>query len=170
MTTREKFFPVALRGIVAASGLALALLSDLGGGALAGELPKEGAFKATFIAQGRNTAVQLGAEKWGWTWAGRIAALSDSGMGPYHNMSGDCLGMGVDDQGSGYCTYSDADGDMIFERWEEPAAGKGTISALGGTGKFQGIQYTGDYDYVALPSPEGTVHLAGRKRGSYKLP
>ena len=59
---------------------------------------------------------------------------------------------------------------MIFERWQDVDTGKGTATYLGGTGKYAGITGTLEYDYVMLPSPEGTLHLAGKTRGSYKLP
>jgi len=153
-----------------ASALGLALFAAAGVQAMAGELPKKGTFAGTFVHEAKAKAIELGKDQWGWTVFGRIATMSDSGDGLWHNMSGDCLGMGVGDQGSGYCRHADSDGDMIFERWEESVIGKGTGTLLGGTGKFAGIEAKFEYEYVLLPSPEGTQHLAGKKRGSYKLP
>ncbi|WP_299624784.1 hypothetical protein [Pelagibius sp.] len=140
------------------------------GPALAGDLPKAGSFSATFVNEGRTEAVQIGKDEWSWTFFGRIATVNESGAGPWHNMSGDCLGMGIGEQSSGYCRLSDADGDMIFEHWTESVAGKGTSKVSGGTGKFEGIEATFEYDYVLLPSSEGRVHLVGKKRGRYTLP
>ena len=33
-----------------------------------------------------------------------------------------------------------------------------------------GLQSTFEYDYGLRPAPDGTIHLEGRKRGSYTLP
>ena len=138
--------------------------------AMAGELPKEGPISATFVNEGRVDAMQIGDEQWAWTNYARTATVGDSEGDLLHNMSGDCMGMGVNNQGSGYCRHVDADGDMIFERWQDVDIGKGTATFLGGTGKYAGITGTLEYDYVMLPSPEGALHLAGKTRGSYKLP
>ena len=68
--------------------------------AMAGELPKEGSISATFVNEGRVDAMQIGDEQWAWTNYARIATVSDSPDGLLHNMSGECMGMGVDNQGS----------------------------------------------------------------------
>ncbi len=154
----------------AVSVLGLALCAAVAFQAKAGELATKGTFSATFVNEGRSDLMQMDKDKWSWVVFGRIASVSDTGDGLWHNMSGDCLGMGVGDQGSGYCRYADSDGDMIFEHWEESEMGKGVGTLLGGTGKFQGIESVFEYDYAVLPSPEGTLHLAGKKRGSYRLP
>ena len=92
-----------------------------------------------------------------------------------------CLGMGESDsktgfdQAKGSCTFKDADGDMIFETWQEmtpadSAEGKGTGKLLGGTGKYAGI--TGEYDYTTAyyASPkDGTFQGVGHKKGHYKI-
>ena len=92
-----------------------------------------------------------------------------------------CLGMGQMDAASGFdtssgsCTFADADGDQIFETWEEttPAAGvqaKGTGKILGGTGKFAGI--TGEYEYTSdffASAKDGTFQGVGHKKGRYRI-
>jgi hypothetical protein len=96
-------------------------------------------------------------------------------------MAGRCLFLGPNNPKtgayriSGWCTYSDLDGDMIFASDEESAGsmsepGKGTGRILGGTGKYAGI--TGDYtftdDYFGSPK-DGAYAGAGKKSGSYKI-
>ena len=169
MTQQTTFGRSAICRFLAASTIALAVCSAARLPAFAGELAKEGAFSVTFVNEGRSDAIQLGKDRWGWIFFGRIATTNDSGTGLWHKLSGDCLGMGVGDESSGYCRFADSDGDMIFERWEESVMGKGTSTLLDGTGKFEGIESTVEYDYVVLPSPEGRIHVAGRKRGKYKL-
>ena len=76
---------------------------------------------------------------------------------------------------SGWCTYTDADGDMIFASDEEgtdsfASMAKGTGRLLGGTGKYAGI--TGEYsftdEYFGTPK-DGTFGGAGKKSGIYKI-
>lgn len=154
----------------AAVALASALSATTSLSATASDFPKEGSFSATFVNEGRTDAIEVGKDQWGWTFFGRIATVNEAGSGPWHNMSGDCLGLGLGEQGNGYCRLVDADGDMIFESWRETTAGKGVSRVMGGTGKFEGLESTFEYDYVVLPSAEGRLHLSGTKRGSYKLP
>ena len=71
---------------------------------------------------------------------------------------------------SGSCTFTDADGDQIFETFEETSGAGGTGKLVGGTGKFAGI--TGDHtiteEFFGSPT-EGVYQGVGHKKGSYKI-
>lgn len=76
----------------------------------------------------------------------------DTGSGAYAN--------------TGWCAWSDKDGDLIFEHWDGSASsgdamliGSGRLT--GGTGKFAGITGTLSWRY------DGQL---GRQRGFYHLP
>ena len=89
--------------------------------------------------------------------------LEDSGKGPFHEMTthivlilyGDKSGVRL----HGYSTFMDKDGDKVMaELWEASLTSpKGKAKVLGGTGKFDGITGTCDYE-VSNPKgfPEGT--------------
>ncbi len=89
--------------------------------------------------------------------------LDDSGKGPFNRMTthivlilyGDKSGVRL----HGYSTFMDKDGDKFMaELWEASLTspgGKGKV--LGGTGKFDGITGTVDYEVSNLKGiPEGT--------------
>lgn len=73
---------------------------------------------------------------------------------------------------SGYCVFTDKDGDRFVETITRAAgqqAGTGTFGS--GTGKFKGI--TGNVSWqpmTQLAADKGTFNFVGRKTGSYQLP
>ena len=65
----------------------------------------------------------------------------------------------------------DGDGDKVFWAFTDLGDGKGKAVFEGGTGKYQGLQGSEDYEFVYTPdAPEGTFHGHGGSNGSYKLP
>ncbi len=149
----------------------LLLCAAFGGSALAGDLPKQGTHSYSWTFSGPYEVIQVGEDEWAWVAHYTMASWNDAGEGLFHNMSGDCIGVGLGEEESGYCTYVDADGDMIFEAWQGTGAGTGTDTLLGGTGKYVGLQGTAEYEYVYFPdNPEGTFLGKGHSEGSYTLP
>jgi hypothetical protein len=76
---------------------------------------------------------------------------------------------------TGWCTYTDSNGDMIFASDEESgdsftAPPRGTGKLLGGTGRYAGISGGYDYtdEYFGTPK-QGVFGGAGVKHGSYKI-
>ena len=115
------------------------------------------------------------------TWEQKGVMLSDSGKGPFHNMSSNCAGVALYNKGVGtvlgYCISLAPDGDktLIEVRQENmkpgPGLRKGTWKYIGGTGKFAGIQGGGDFTtYGVRPAEDGTYQNVGKNKGSYKLP
>ena len=169
MMTLSSIFGKDLHRTALASGLSLVLFAAFGAGALAQELPKQGTYSTTWVFSGPYTVIELGDQ-----WAGMahfaLVVWNDAGEGVLHDMAGDCVGMGLGTAWSGYCSYEDADGDKIFDHWIDVDE-QGTRTLLGGTGKYEGIQGTNEYEFVYTPdAPEGTFNGIGHETGSYTLP
>ena len=84
-------------------------------------------------------------------------------------MAGEQNPKGTEYHSKGSCVFSDADGDQIYETFEEAGNG-GTGRLVGGTGKFAGI--TGEHTITeeVFGSPAaGMWQGAGHKKGSYKI-
>ncbi len=173
MMTLSSIFGKDLHRTVLASGLSLVLVVALGGSALAGELPKQGTYATEWTFSGPYTTIDLGAEDWGWISRFTVTRWNTAGGDLYNNISADCIGMGGSRgqmESSGYCIFTDDDGDNIYEYWYETEPGKGVGVTLGGTGKYEGIRGEDDYEYVfTMDSPEGTFHGIGRDAGSYTI-
>jgi len=101
--------------------------------------------------------------------------LSDTGKGPFHNMSLRGIFIYYYDKGVakmlGYGIWTDPDGDKVFEqRTGEPP--KTTGRFLDGTGKFAGIEGgTEVLESIELkPSKEGAFPTVGLFKIHWKLP
>ncbi|MFO1037688.1 MAG: hypothetical protein U1E45_12640 [Geminicoccaceae bacterium] len=148
---------------------------------LAGGIPPEGKIDVTWIYSYAPVTMPTG--------GGEDFNISDVSIGIVGNvpgslldhMAGRCMMAGPSNSKtgayklSGRCTYTDADGDMIFAEDEEvgPSAtetAKGSAKFLGGTGKYAGItggyEFTDDY-FGQLKA--GTYAGGGRKTGTYKI-
>ena len=133
--------------------------------ALAGvqaEMAKEGSMSGTtywitkfnIFPMGKEIA-QINYEGWG-------IAQSDTGEGITHNASCHVVGgliaiKGVYENDSGLVSLTRPDGDQIFLRYKTSGVagktGKGTLTYVGGTGKFAGIQGTGEFSRIMLRPP-----------------
>jgi hypothetical protein len=70
----------------------------------------------------------------------------------------------------GYCAYTDADNDQIFEKCDFLPGKPNTCELTGGTGKFQGLQASIIITSVLVKSTdEGAQQLVGHKNGTYKI-
>lgn len=89
------------------------------------------------------------------------------------NISANCIESAFTAAGdSGYCVFTDKDGDKFVEIITRPAGqkvGTGTFGA--GTGKFKGISGKVNWEPIQqLAADKGTFNFIGRKTGSYQLP
>jgi hypothetical protein len=157
-------FTVLLLGIV------------LGARVLAADMPKEFSFSVTYTNSGTFKVLQQGNGS-ARSFDQILIATNDAGKGFLHNMSANCVGMSYHDRdqppkGGGACTFTDTDGDQLFERWTYTQPTAGEIRFIGGTGKYAGIQCQGEWERIALPKAfsESTWQAIGRKRGNCKLP
>ena len=145
------------------------------------EMAKEGTISVTYVSSGTWSAVTLEEGTAFVTWEQKGVGLSDSGEGPFHNMSSNCAGISLWVKGVasfvGYCIDIAPDGDKILyqvtmeNRKPGPGPHKGKWKNIGGTGKFTGIEGEGEYtDYNVQPAAEGTYQSVSKPKGSYKLP
>jgi hypothetical protein len=141
-----RIFGGSLQKTALAFALSLVLFAAFGIPAMAGELPKEGAYSITWTFSGSYDSIEVGEERVAFVSNIIIVVWNDAEEGFFHNMTGDCISMGVGEELSGYCSYRDADGDKLFENFKEEVEGKGTTTILGGTGKYAGVKVTdGEY-------------------------
>ena len=76
--------------------------------------------------------------------------MDNETSGFLHQVPGYCIGLGIYeaalDHEQGYCASRDSKGDLYFERYEHYGqVGRGSGSAIGGTGKYDGI--TGSHEH-----------------------
>jgi hypothetical protein len=146
------------------------------------EPPKEGTISYTYYLGGTAKWLRMGPlERVIYEHNGEIAGETDEDI--LHNASCRCLGekrSGIEEcNESGFCVSTRPDGDQIFWTFhgtsEECSRSKGTYSLVGGTGKFAGIEGSGEYVSTSIRfsqgSPnEGTFQACTTGKGHYKLP
>lgn len=162
------------RGLLQAAlalAVGVALFSFLSQTVLAGDLPKQGNFTLTWTGSGTAKRIGISGDHEAWLWEYTVITMNDAGEGFMHNMSNEGFGVSLGDEFIGYDVYTDVDGDQIFAVGKEEVYGKGTETFLGGTGKYEGIQGSYEYDFTDLPeTSEAVWHAVGKKWGSYTLP
>jgi hypothetical protein len=160
------------------SALAAAALLTLVLHAQAQSLPPEGELHVTFtatqvppvspmpIGEGRQYVAQNLI----------MSASNDQGNAVLNNMGGRCQMNRLIDtvaktvEGHGYCAYTDADNDQIFEKCDFLPGKPNTCELTGGTGKFQGLQASIIITSMPVKSTyEGTLQIVGHKNGTYKI-
>jgi hypothetical protein len=166
-----QLFIERLQRMAVASLFIVAPIWTLAAMAHAQDLPKEGTYSTTWSFSGPYKVLSLGEDKYSWMSNFTLVVWNNAGEGVFHDMSGDCVGLGVGDKGNGYCALVDGDGDKVFWAFTDLGDGKGKAVFEGGTGKYQGLEGGEDYEFVYTPdAPEGTFHGHGGSNGSYKLP
>jgi len=152
------------------------------GVAAAEEMAKEGTSASThgysgtvhaFIPMGdKGSFVML------WEMMGIIT--EDDGEGPFHNISSRGIGLNVFEKGigssKGYYCMTAPDGDKYFMEFEatnlslKPGVKKGTFRIIGGTGKFAGMEGTGESRYYSVkPAKKGTFQGIDHATSKWKL-
>jgi hypothetical protein len=141
-------------------------------------LPPEGpvsvTYTGTLIGPAKPMAIGEGKEFAVMTAA--MTASNDAGNPILNNMGGRCLFTRTVDTSAktselhGFCTYSDNDGDQIFEKCDFLPGAPNSCQLTGGTGKFDGLRA----DLVITSQPlksnyDGIVQSIGHKQGSYKI-
>src|SRR5262249_17875000 len=130
------------------SALAAATLLTLASHAQAQSLPPEGELHVTYTATQVPTTnpMPIGEGKQYLTQNLIMSASNDQGNAVLNNMGGRCQMSRLIDTGAktveahGYCAYTDADNDQIFEKCDFLPGKPNTCELTGGTGKFQGLQ------------------------------
>ena len=167
-----------MRKIVLVSTLALAILVAFVPISNA-EMAKEGSAsgptywitKYTILPMGKET-VQINYEGWG-------VSQSPTGEGILHNASCHVVGgllavKGVYENDSGMASFTRPDGDQVFITYKcsgvAGKTGKGTFTYVGGTGKFVGIQGSGEFTrYTLRPPADGFGASFTDSKSSWKI-
>jgi hypothetical protein len=106
-----------------------------------------------------------------------MSASNDQGNAVLNNMGGRCqLNRLIDASAAkiveshGYCAYTDADNDQIFEKCDLLPGQPYRCELTGGTGKFQGLQASVIITAMPVKSTyEGAQQIVGHKNGTYKI-
>ena len=145
------------------------------------EMAKEGTFSFTCMYSGTGIFIPLDKEHLVISYQNKGALVSDTGKGPFHNMSYFNVGVIYLEKGVGkvlgYITLTDPEGDkVLFEIREEktqmpPAMNSGTGKCLHGTGKFTGIEGTMEYmRWYVRPATKDSSQSIAKVKGNWKLP
>jgi hypothetical protein len=162
----------------------LALLSFLAiiaaFGSAQAQIPKEGSSSYIIGYSGTYKTVAMGQERFQMTYEVLGVIVSDASDCILQNASLRCIGSyhvikGAYEDDSGFCVCTRPDGDQLFTSYKASgrlgAVGKGTVTYVGGTGKFIGIQGSGEFSRINVrPAAEGTLQGYNRVKDHYKLP
>ncbi len=169
-----------MKNLITKLTVSLALVLSFGMTAQA-QLAKSGKFSGTFTGAAKPVAMHMLGEApvliliemFGGT-------TNDAGSGIFHMNSFKCTFSNEvvqmpKTEGSGYCTFRDADGDTIAMRSSETGSlvggSIGTNTIVQGTGKYKGITGSGSYKGAPLPEVQpGTFQMTGTFEGSYRIP
>jgi hypothetical protein len=160
------------------SALAAATLLTFVSHAQAQSLPPQGELHVTFTATQVPpvTPMPIGEGKQYIAQNLIMSASNDQGNAVLNNMGGRCqLNRLVDTPAKtvevhGYCAYTDADNDQIFEKCDYLPGKPYTCELTGGTGKFQGLQASVVITATPVKSSyEGALQIVGHKNGTYKI-
>jgi hypothetical protein len=165
------------RNLLAVSSFA-ALAIATASSANAQSLPAEGNVSVTFTATQipPPKPMPIGENKEYTLMNMAMTASNDEGNPILNNMGGHCLFNRTVDTSAktteqhGYCTYSDNDGNQIFEKCDFMPGGPNNCKFTGGTGKFAGLQ--ADVTITAGPlksNYDGIAQIIGHKKGTYKI-
>ena len=144
------------------------------------QMAKEGDLSGTHSMSGTFKATKIGDDFLLVTSESMGFIVSDSGAGPFNDLSGRCVSQILYVKGvgrnQGHCVYLDRAGDQWVLEFTSAAqklgatAVNGTTKYLGGTGKFAGITGGGEYVYTPMrPFTEGTFQGYSKFKGHYRL-
>ena len=160
------------------------LMIILFAGALAGkvfceEIPKEGSWTGKNYFTGTSKVLAMGQERLQLNYEGSGVFVNDSGKGIVHLASFYALGTmhavkGVFEE-TGFLVMTATDGDKIYGTYKSSGTfGKpvnATYTWVGGTGKYTGIEGSGEFTRYALQNATEVVFTStSTLKGKYKLP
>ena len=158
--------------------LPLFLLATVGA-VFSEEMAKEGTMTGKLITTGTSKALPMGQERLQMNYEGSGVIMNDNGEGFAHNSAVYFIGSlhavnGVFEE-TGFMVSTPPDGDKVFTTYK--ASGtfgkpvKGTITFTGGTGKYEGIQGSGEFTRYALQNAkEGVWTSVNIMKCNNKLP
>ena len=154
-------------------------LVAISGYAVGGELAKEGAVSGKMYSSVTGSILAMGDERLQMTYESSGVMVDDSGNGFPHNAAFFALGSLHAIKGkfeeSGFTVLTPPDGDKIYSTFKgsgtfgKPV--KGTWTYVGGTGKYTGIEGSGEYTRHSLQNAAEKIWTSVTlSRGNYKLP
>jgi hypothetical protein len=144
------------------------------------EMAKEGTGSTTNAYSATFKVVPLEKDRLVMTYEALGVLTSDTGKGPFHNMSTHNVGIIYFEKGVGkllgFVTCTDRDGDKVFIEISEdatkpaPTPNSGSGKYIGGTGKFAGIEGTMEYTrWYMRPAVKGTAQAIAKSKSSWKI-
>jgi hypothetical protein len=149
------------------------------------QMAKEGTYAGMVFFSGTFKTIAMEKERVQMSYEVTGISRGQDEKSPFHNATIHCLGSlhaikAAYDNDNGFCAYTRPDGDQIFLTYE--AKGKlgvsdgsvsanGTAKIVGGTGKFAGIQGSGELERHSLrATAPGIFNSFNVTKGSYKIP
>jgi hypothetical protein len=117
------------------------------------QLPKSGSITFHTGWKDVGTAIEVAAKRMQGQGLITGATFNDKGSGPLHLGPANCsyafMAIAGSGKNTGFCTFSDADGDKVFTAFTgtitPDGQGNGTNDIVGGTGKYDGIKGNGPW-------------------------
>jgi hypothetical protein len=145
------------------------------------QMPKEVTGTTTSMYSGTANHIPIDENHIVITYENKGVMVSDTGEGPFNNMSLYNVGTIYFENGvgktHGYITLTDPEGDKVLIGITEdstklpPAVNGGTGKYIAGTGKFKGIKGTMEYKrWYVRPATKDTYQAMAKGKGTYKLP
>src|ERR1700733_12577862 len=161
------------------SAFTLSTCMAFGAVAVAGDLPKEGTYKATYSSSSPIKLIQVGKERVFLVFSDEIGQTVSDGF--LDHATWRCWGMGDHTNGLGQdhgsCVATDPSGDQVVDDWktEDYTLGQKMVKLTDkfttGTGKYAGITGGGTATVdTGFRPPEGTFVICAEMQGIYKLP
>jgi hypothetical protein len=161
--------------------LILTLLLMVTAGPVVGEeIAREGSSSGKNYWTGTFDALPMGEERVQMNYVAYGVSVSDTGKGIFHNASGHAVGgllavKGIYENDSGFVSVTRTDGDKVFYTYKTSGtlgkSAKGTFTFVGGTGKFVGIQGSGEFTRHSLrPPAKGVFASFSVSKFNWKLP
>jgi len=156
------------------------LLLAIAGPVMGEEMAREGSDSGTNYWTGSFDMLPMAKERVQINYVGYCVRMSDAKKGLLHLATGHVVGgylgvKGVYKNDSGLISYTRPDGDKIFLTYKCSGtmgkSAKGTVTFVGGTGKFVGITGTGEFTRHSLrPPAKGVFASFAVSKASWKLP
>ena len=144
------------------------------------QIPKEGTTSFKSVYSGTFKILAMGQERVQMTYEFMGGSIGDTPNDVSNNASFRCIGSfyavkGEYKDSSLFCVSTNPDGDQIFSTYQTSGkmggGSKGTYTIVGGTGKWAGVQGSGEFTgYNLRPQAEGSFQGITLQKGKYKLP
>jgi hypothetical protein len=143
------------------------------------EMAKEGSNTGKNYLAGTSKVLAMGQERLQLNYDGSGVAIDDSGKGFLHHAATYVMGtihaVRGEIEETGFMVFTPTDGDKIYATYKGSGTlGKtttGTWTYVGGTGKYAGIEGSGEFTRHALQNAtEGVWTSMSLWKGNYKLP